>query len=218
MIKRDAEKGLDTMKKLKDLENGKPTRYGEEEKKELNDYFSSSDFDKKEFLNELSIRINEGFIKTDSGYGDDQLIEKDETKKLLLYHLKNGQVYLTDYGKTYVEIYCEFKPYIETQTNNINSKIKQLEEMQNNLFFQIIGIMGIFIAILAFIFQGISLITKSDFITLSFNQQLLTGFGLYIPLGLILFFIFLLSIFLYWFVIFIRKWSRDQHGRKKPGA
>jgi len=193
MKKRDVEKGLDMLKKLRELDKGSLEHYETKEINELKKYFGSKEYESEEFLNELSIRIEEGLIEPEI-QGD----RYKKEKKVLIHYLRLGQIYLTDHGKTYVEIYCYFKPYVENKTNELNKKIKKIEDLQNNLFLQISAIIGIFIAIFAFILQGINFITNKDFFNLCFWQQIITGVALYIPLGLIILFVIVLSRLILW--------------------
>jgi len=127
-------------------------------------------------------------------YQIDMLIpaRKIENKEEIITELKNGNLYITEYGRAFID-----RMDVVNLINNGQNSLKQfilnekmnIEKLKDNTIIQVITLMGVFIAIIVFIFQGIWLTTKTDFLDKCFIQQIASVFAFYLPLLITIIFI-----------------------------
>ncbi len=146
-------------------------------------------------------------------------------KESIFRYIVNGSIAITQYGLSYVfmndkfndvleiiqqqensihlssEILSKQAKLIEDNSNRlegqINSSRDELNKFKESFYFQILVIISVFVAIIAFVFQSISLLNNKEFLSLCFLQQLATVSTIYIP------FVAILLVFA--LILFIRK-------------
>jgi len=108
----------------------------------------------------------------------------------VLEELKKGNLIISSYGRSFIDISTSGG----TLFDKIESEKENLNNLREKITSHVLVLMSILIALLVFIFQGVQLTTKTDFLSICFTQQLQTAFALYIPLlfiGIIFFVLFI---------------------------
>jgi len=141
-------------------------------------------------LSEDNINVRHNLEKMEYYMQIDQTIKSNS----LIEALKGGGINITPYGRTIIDL-NHTSGYLYQE---IETKKDELERLKDNLIVQALTLMGIFVAIISFIYQGIKLISIPEFIEKTFFEQISTSFALYLPVLLIpialIFLYFLLQI------------------------
>ena|SRR4030042_754028 len=104
----------------------------------------------------------------------------------ILSSLKSGNLRITPYGRSLLNLYAT-----RSNISILDSKIKEVDGIKNNIYTNLLTLMGIIIAVIVFIIQGMNLIKNDVFANLDFPKQLQTVISLYLPLAVTLILIFL---------------------------
>ncbi len=149
--------------------------------------------DKQEYQNKCDAKFKDKIY--------DEIKMKDALVKLLRYmqieyipdrkkipsfnevidELRKGNLIITQYGRAFIDIYGQGN-YLTNKITEVDNKIKEFEGLKDKIITQVLTLMSIIIAIVAYILQGKDLYMSKDFIELCFQQKLEVVSALYIPL------------------------------------
>jgi hypothetical protein len=99
--------------------------------------------------------------------------------------LKNGQIVITPYGRANLDFNRRDKDN-KTWKDRTDAAIREINNIKNNIYTQVLTVMGILLTISAFINVGANIFKNREYFKLSFWEQLSSVAALYIPLLIIL--------------------------------
>lgn len=99
----------------------------------------------------------------------------------ILSLLKAGELKISEYGRAWLDT-SRTRNGISTWAKEMDKEKKELDIFKNTMYVQVLTLMGIIVAVIAFINLSTKVFENPEYFKLCFLQQLLVSCSLYLPL------------------------------------